>query len=85
LFTIDRATGKITWKKNVQWDDQKKQAFLRVTSLPDFIENSVWELNVPSYIRNNTSIRVGLRANKPMINFTIYYDENTSDGNVIHH
>lgn len=84
LFDVD-VNGNIIWKRNIQWDQAKKKAFERVTALPDFIENSEWELNVPSYLRQNTSIRVGLRANRPQINLTIRYKEHTADGNVIDH
>lgn len=83
LFTI-QGDGTVLWKRNVQWSDEKRKAFIRVTALPDFIENSRWELNVPAYMRSNTSIRTGQRANRPTVPITIYYDEN-HDGTVTHH
>jgi len=84
LFDVD-ANGNIIWKHTVQWDQAKRKAFERVTALPDFIENSEWELNVPSYLRQNTSIRIGARANRPQINLTIRYKEHMADGSVLDH
>jgi hypothetical protein len=62
------------------------QALARISALPDFIENSVWELNVGAYLRNMGTLMMSERSiSKPNIVFSIKYDEHLQNGSVIHH
>jgi hypothetical protein len=68
------------------WSTKKWRDFRRVSSLPDFLEKSRWELNVKSYIRTMGTLTVGtLAEQKPSLNITIYYNEHLSDGSVVEH
>ena len=68
------------------WSQQKWRDFKRVSTLPDFLEKSRWELNTKSYIRLMGTILNGqLVAEKPSINVTIYYTEHKSDGSIVEH
>ena len=68
------------------WSEQKKRDFERVSALPDFIINSVWELNTPRYLRMMGTLRNGTIAeNTPFISIIIRYTEHTADGKTINH
>lgn len=87
------ATGELVRYNNIDSREQafpkyytreKIEDFKRVTALPDFIENSVWELNVKSYMRINGT--VGSRGEQnPNINISITYTENLPNGKQIKH
>lgn len=87
------ATGELEHYNNIAvkelpktWDKSKKEAFRRVTSLPDFIMNSVWELNTPRYLRMMGTLRHGTMAeNTPFISIVVRYTEHTTDGKIINH
>lgn len=90
--SLREATGLLYRYNNVDLERLKFlkkaqiQALARISALPDFIENSVWELNVGAYLRNMGTLMMSERSiSKPNIVFSIKYDEHLQNGSVIHH
>lgn len=86
------ATGELIKYNNIDVrvrphgiDQNKWEDFKRVSALPDFIESSIWELNVSHYIREMGTLMVGSKTKNPTILVSIKYTEHKPDGTTVDH